>query len=286
MSAPPTVSIVTPSYRQLDWLRLAIASVEDQTGVTIEHIVQDAGTEGIEDVLLRSKTADNSRYSLKLFVEKDRGMYDAINRGLSKASGHICAYLNCDEQYLPSALAKVAEFFAANPEVEILFGDAILVDGNGGPFSYRRTVLPILSHVRYAHLNVPTCSIFFRRTILDRGFLFEPEWKIIGDQIWVENLLRAGTRMAVIPEPLAIFTFTGENLSETAQSLEEGARRRDSLPIGASLRKTIAVIWHRMRKLFAGAYRHRQIDIEIYTLKSPFARQHRIARVGFFWWHR
>ena len=53
-------------------------------------------------------------------------MYDAINRGFAKASGDILAWLNCDEQYLPGALAKVADHFARHPRTDILFGDIIL----------------------------------------------------------------------------------------------------------------------------------------------------------------
>ena len=40
----PQFSIITPSFRQLDWLKLCAASIADQTGATVEHIVQDAGT--------------------------------------------------------------------------------------------------------------------------------------------------------------------------------------------------------------------------------------------------
>jgi glycosyltransferase involved in cell wall biosynthesis len=90
------ISIVTPSFQQLDWLQLAIASVADQTGTEHEHIVQDAGTPGVEKLF--------HGIGAKLFVEKDKGLYDAVNRGLTKARGEICAYLNCDEQYLPGTL--------------------------------------------------------------------------------------------------------------------------------------------------------------------------------------
>ena len=94
------ISIVTPSYRRSAWLKLCIASVADQP-VGAEHIVQDAGSDdGTLDWLPR-----DSR--VKVFVEKDQGMYDGVNRGLRRAGGDILAYLNCDEQYLPGALSTV-----------------------------------------------------------------------------------------------------------------------------------------------------------------------------------
>jgi glycosyltransferase involved in cell wall biosynthesis len=272
------ISVITPSFQQLKWLKLCAASVADQEGVQHEHIVQDAGSGAELENWARTVP------SLSLYVEKDASMYDAINRGLAKARGDVCTYLNCDEQYLPNALAKVVNFFTIHPEIEVLFGDSILIDKSGRPLSYRRTVLPILSHVRHVQLNAPTCSTFFRRSIVDRGFRFEPQLKVIGDQVWIESMLRAGVRMTVLPEALAVFTFTGENLSATAISDMEDARRRGPQSLMARLVKTARVIWHRIRKLFGGAYRLRDVDIEIYTLESPSVRQRLYAKnVGFRW---
>ena len=78
-----TFSIVTPSYKQPQWLRLCAASVADQggPGVAVEHIVQDSlSGPGIAEVLLPFP-------QVKLVSEKDQGMYDAINRGWEKATG-------------------------------------------------------------------------------------------------------------------------------------------------------------------------------------------------------
>jgi len=279
----PSFSIITPSFRQLDWLRLAIASVADQEAVRTEHIIQDAGTQGIDEFFQGNISANDDRHSVRLFVEKDAGMYDAINRGLEKARGDICSYLNCDEQFLPAALRRVATFFHGRPDVDVLFGDAILIDNRGNPISYRRTVLPKLSHVRYVHLNTQSCSMFFRRTLRERDFFFDPNWRAIADGIWVEQLLLSGIRMATIREPLAVFTFTGENLGASSGSLAEAASRRGRLPISKQLVKLAAIIWLRLRKLFAGAYRARDVAIDVFTVESPSLRQSRQARVGFSW---
>src|SRR5690606_12862772 len=107
------ISIVTPSFRSNRWLKLCIASVADQEGVDVEHIVQDAvSDDGTLDWLPHDPR-------VTAYVEKDSGMYDAINRGWKKSSGDIVAYLNCDEQYLPGALKAVHDYFEANPDVDI-----------------------------------------------------------------------------------------------------------------------------------------------------------------------
>jgi glycosyltransferase involved in cell wall biosynthesis len=108
--------------------------------LSVEHIVQDAGSPGIEE--FAEKTAERllgryggervtnlevfellhlrtpHGYSLRIFKEKDSGMYDAVNKGLKKGTGKICAYLNCDEQYLTGALKKIFKEF--NKEKETL----------------------------------------------------------------------------------------------------------------------------------------------------------------------
>lgn len=269
------LSVVTPSFNQLPYLKLCVASVADQGAVETEHIIQDAGSGG--DLEMWAK----QHPTVRVFVESDEGMYDAINRGLRRATGEICAYLNCDEQYLPGTLSKVEKFFVAHPSVDVVFGDVILTDKGGTPFSYRRTVLPTLSHVQHAHLNTPTCATFFRRTLLDRGFYFDTQWKVMGDAVWMENLLKNKVKMATLSEPLAVFSFTGKNLGQTDLSYAEALRWK---PNERMLTRRLAILRHRARKTLAGAYRRRRVEIDIYTLHNPDKRTRIVEeKVGFGW---
>jgi hypothetical protein len=68
-------------------------------------------------------------------VQKDGGMYDAVVRGISRSTASIIGHLNSDEQYLQGALKSVKEFFDTRSSVEVLFGDAILIDADGRPLS-------------------------------------------------------------------------------------------------------------------------------------------------------
>lgn len=271
------ISIVTPSFNQSDWLQLAVASVADQGGASFEHIVQDClSNDGTKHWL----AADTG---VRAYFEKDAGMYDAINRGLRRVQGDICGYLNCDEQYLPGTLHKVADFFESRPDVDVLFGDAVLINVKGTPLSYRRTILPELHHLQLSHLNTLTCATFFRRALLDRGFYFDEEWKVIGDAIWMEKLLKANVSMATLTQPLSVFTFTDKNLTDTAAAEEERSRRGSGNVDARSCRVIQAVLAHRWRKALAGAYRRRRVEIDIFTLDSPNKRQRRTGNVGFGW---
>jgi glycosyl transferase family 2 len=271
------ISIVTPSYNQLAYLRLCVASVADQQGIDVEHIVQDAGSKTELQQWAAAET------SVRVFIEKDAGMYDAINRGWRRATGEICAHLNCDEQYLAGTLRSVADFFQAHPETEVLFGDVILVSENGTPLSYRRSILPMKTHLRLGHLNAPTCATFFRRSLLERGLYFDPQWKVIGDAVRMETLLKEKIRMAVLHQPLAVFALTGENLSDSALAETEKKRWKGPDSPWKSVAKVFAVGAHRLRKFFAGAYKWRTVRISIYTLGSPSKRREFVSKVGFSW---
>ncbi len=207
-------------------------------------------------------------------------MYDAINCGLQRARGELCAYLNCDEQYLPGALARVEEYFRTHAEVDVLFGDVVLVDEQGHPLSYRRAVLPSARHIRSSHLNTNSCAMFFRRRLVEDGFLFETRWKTIGDAVWVERLLQAGIKMAVLPEPLATFTFTGDNLGSSALSEEEVRAWRSEAGSQPAWPRAFIVLAHRLRKAMAGAYRRRRVEVAVFTKDSPDQRQRIVAETS------
>jgi glycosyltransferase involved in cell wall biosynthesis len=265
-SVSPTFSIITPSYGQLEWLRLAAASVADQEGGNLEHIVQDACT-GTE-----LESWASGRPGLKLYVEKDSGMYDAINRGLRRASGEICGYLNCDEQYLPGALANVARDFEQDPKIDILLAGSIVVDESGRYISSRPALRPFLNELKAGRMYNLSCSMFFRRRLFsDQGILFDPALRIIGDLQWLKHAIASGARVNTANYFTSVFSDLGTNLALSASANKEaanlfgGAFHRISLPA--------FVMFHRLRRLLAGHYFPQPFGYSIYTLESPDKRQ-------------
>lgn len=278
MEPKPQFSIVTPSFGQLQWLPLCLASVADQTEVSSEHLVQDGGSGAdLEAVLARFPNVHG-------VSEPDNGMYDALNRGLRRARGELLAWLNCDEQYLPRTLQKVHSFFAERHDVDVLFGDAILVDLCGRALSYRRVITPQRSHTRLDHLGTLSCATFFRRSVIDRGFFFDTKWRSIGDAVWIDALLRARVPMACMREPLSVYAFTGTNLSASARAHAEMRSWRESPDAPSRFLRFPAVLWHRIRKTIAGAYRPRSLQYSIFTAESPDARvPFAMRNVGYGW---
>ena len=156
-------TIITPSFGQLDHLACCIASVADQEGVKVEHIIQDGGTEGFTDFAkqMALQWPDRPGYRRTMTSEKDGGMYDAIIRGLKKATGGICAYLNCDEQHLPEALSRVSLRFQGLPETDLLLGNVLVVKPGGKPICHRKMIRPGLAHTWTCHFFALTAVKYY-----------------------------------------------------------------------------------------------------------------------------
>ena len=298
------LSIITPSYKQLDWLRLCVASVRDQVAgaaavssiskLSVEHIIQDGGSPGIEDfalevgadfyrdgILISHSKLRIPNYSLAIYSERDEGMYDAINQGFEKSSGEICAWLNSDEQYLENALPKVAEIFSKNPKLDVLLGDAILVNASVEPVCYRRIMVPGRWHTRLDHLHSLSCAMFFNKSTLPSPPL-NPRWKVISDTILMDYWLGARKRIMAIGDPLSVYSFTGSNLSGNPDHGEH-ARWLGELGFPPLAIRPLVVLAHRIRRMLHGAYGQFAIDVGLYTRECITARISRVANVPGTW---
>ena len=279
MNGAPEISVVTPSFRSGRWLPLCISSVADQ-GVRHEHIVQDAGSDdGTLDWLSQDPR-------VVTYVEKDRGMYDAVNRGYRRARAGIVSYLNCDEQYLPGALAKVLAFFKHHPEVDILFGDCLVVDAMGVYLCERRALTPQRIHTWTAsNLAFLTAATFIRRRLLDQhGLWFNADFREAGDQDWALRLIQARIKKAVLPEFLSVFTETGTNLSLGPNAASERRAFHATAPAWAHWVSPLALVHFRLRRWQAGHYRCRPHDYAIYTQADPRQRKtFQVTKPTFRW---
>jgi glycosyltransferase involved in cell wall biosynthesis len=269
-------SIVTPSFRQGQWLRLCIASVADQD-IPQEHIVQDAGS---DDGTLDWLPGDAR---VTAHIEKDSGMYDAVNRGLRRARGEFLAYLNCDEQYLPGALRRVEDYFDAHPRVDVLFGDVVVADENGDYVAHRKMQVPLKYHTWTCHLSTLTCGTFFRRSLVERGFLFDASWRSGGDGEWMVRLLQAGVPMAAPGFFTSVFTRTGANLGTGPVAVSEANRLRATAPLWARIARPVLILHHRLRRWTGGMYQQEPFSFEIYTKSNPEVRQLKQVRQPRSW---
>ncbi|NTU78068.1 MAG: glycosyltransferase [Chloroflexales bacterium] len=135
----PLISIVTPSYNQASYLEETIRSVLLQGYPNLEYIVMDGGsTDGSVEILQRYAPWLSYWQSCK-----DGGQSMAIAEGFDRAQGSILAWINSDDRYQPGALARVAQFFSANPRVIFGNGDVHIIDAESRISSRLNAVRPV-----------------------------------------------------------------------------------------------------------------------------------------------
>ena len=159
----PLISIVTPSFNQGKFIRTAIDSVFQQSGVSLEYLVIDGGSSDETLEFLQS-------YGSKLhwISEPDRGQADAINKGFGKSRGEILGWLNSDDLYCPGALRYAVQEFENDPNLMLLYGKARHVDVNGDFLEEYPTTEFSLEALSYScFICQPAC--FFRRSLFDAG---------------------------------------------------------------------------------------------------------------------
>ena len=162
-------SIATPTRNALAKLRRCVGSVRGQAGVTLEHLVQDARSVDGSPAWLHMQAAQDPR--LQPVSAADAGMYDAINRAWARSNGRVLSWLNADEQYLPGTLQRVQAHLDRHPQVDVLFGDYLVADEAGRAVALRREIPLRRFNVVNSFLNTQSCTMFFRRALLDRGAL-------------------------------------------------------------------------------------------------------------------
>jgi len=212
----PSLSVITPSYNSAEFIQDAILSVSRQEGVPVEHIVIDGAS--------TDKTLETVKryHEVQWTSEPDRGQSDAINKGFLKATGDLVGWLNADDYYLPGGLEAIARAAQEHPEADVMYGDCVFVDGRGKivrskvEHDFDRAVL------MYFGCYIPSTSTFFRRRIIDSGFLLDCDYRVCMDFEFFTRLAHAGFNFHYVPQFIAAFRWHGSNVS-----LKQLARRAE-----------------------------------------------------------
>jgi hypothetical protein len=127
----PRISVVTPSYNQGSFLKQCIQSVLDQGYPNLEYIIIDGGSTDDSVDIIRQ----HQQHIAYWVSEPDGGQSAAINKGFRRATGHIVAWLNSDDFYLPCALHAIAVAYCRNPRASFFLGNGLRVDKTGAALS-------------------------------------------------------------------------------------------------------------------------------------------------------
>lgn len=215
LSKYPSISIVTPSYQQGDYIERTIQNILDQSYPNLQYFVQDGGSNDNTVGVLK-------RYEDKLSgwtSEKDSGQSQAINLGFAQTDGEIMAWLNSDDLLLPGALHAVADYFNRHPDIDVVYGNRLLIDEND--MEIGRWILPghdsdVLSLADY----VPQETLFWRRRIwekvggkVDESFRFAMDWDLL------VRFRDADAKFGHIPQFLGAFRI--HELQKTSAAINE-----------------------------------------------------------------
>jgi GT2 family glycosyltransferase len=199
MADLPKISVVTPSFNSVGTIGATIESVLRQDYANWEHIVVDGGsTDGTLRVLERYRR-------LTWASEKDEGHYDAMNKGIARASGDVVVILNADDCFRAGALRKVAEVFQQNPDWDGLFGDVVFVDGAGREIYRREEALYDYRVLLYGVDYICHQALFVRSGVYERlGGYRHKEFLNSADYEFKLRLGRAGCRIGHLSELLGL----------------------------------------------------------------------------------
>jgi glycosyltransferase involved in cell wall biosynthesis len=192
------VSIVTPSLNQAEFIEETIRSVLGQDYPNIEYVVVDGGSrDRTLEILLRHE--DRLRWT----SGPDGGQSDAINRGFAATTGEIIAWLNADDRYLPGAIRAAAEAFMQDASIDLVYGQAVLVDRAGNRLGSTRYGEPWNLRDLVGRTNyIQQPAAFFRRAAFNAVGGLQVDLHYVMDyDLWIRLGSRGGVRF--LPQVLA-----------------------------------------------------------------------------------
>lgn len=205
-----SVCIVTPSYNQGRFLARTLRSVASQRIAGLEHVIVDGGS---TDETLEVLASFEPRITWK--SEPDKGQADAINKGLHATHGEIVGWLNSDDVYYPGALDSVLTFFANNPEVDVVYGQADHIDEADVAFEAYPTEAWSHRRLKEACFICQPAAFFRRRVLSQHGFIDSSLHYCMDYEFWL-RLASRGAKFAYIEKKLAGSRMYAQNKTHSA----------------------------------------------------------------------
>jgi glycosyltransferase involved in cell wall biosynthesis len=247
--APLTVSLITVSHNHAQSIERTISSVTYQDWPAVEHIVVDVGsTDGTVDTL--------KQYEKRLtwVSQAHSGHGEAVNKGLQMSWGEIIGWLDASDIYYSGAISSVARFFAANPDVDVVYGNTDLI-GDG------EVVEPLPARAWDFAVFQTNCFIrrpaaFFRRSVIERCGLLDTRFSTCIEYEYWLRLAQAGCRFAYLDRKLAASgTYPEKKALPRCAEINDMLVERLGFVPDARLYEYADILLGRRREGFAGGLR-------------------------------
>lgn len=260
------ISIVTPSYNQRQFLERTILSVLNQNYPNLEYIVIDGGsTDGSVEIIKKYE-----KYLAYWVSEPDKGQADAINKGFSKSTGEILAWINSDDIYLPNALCKVALCFKRKPHIDVVYGNRYRIDENDNVFDEDRQTPFSKSGLLYGGFGFYQVSVFWKRDIFHEVKGLEIKYKCCMDYDLFVKFAINNAKFKFIREFLGCFRIHGASKTSNLKEIfkAESEQIRNSFIVQNDTIKFLNRSLVRVKRLF---HYFLQGDIE-YIIKKMWSK--------------
>ena len=210
-SKGPLVSIITVCLNSSAYLEDSIKSVLEQVYPNIEYLIIDGGsTDGSIDILNKYRDKIN-----KIVVEKDTGIFNAMNKGIKLATGDIIYFINSDDKFYDRKVVEEAvEAFKKFGEADFIYGNLIIFDPRD-KFSYIEKYPKKVSRNIFINKTIGHPASFFRYSCFDKVGFFEESYKIASDYEWyVRAVFTNGLKGMHIDRNISIFRLGGNSTRE------------------------------------------------------------------------
>ena len=213
------ISIITATWNCADTLADCLASVAGQSYPDREHLVIDgASTDGARAIL------EAHRAQLAVLIsEPDRGIYDALNKGIARASGEVVGLLHADDLYADTdVLARIAAAFA-DPAVDAVYGDLMYVSqaDTDRVIRYWRAGAYRPARLHWGWMP-PHPTLYLRRALYERHGVFDRRYRIAADyDLMLRVLSRLTGRVVYLPQVLVRMRLGGTSNRSLRQILRK-----------------------------------------------------------------
>lgn len=215
----PQFSILTVTYNAAPLLATTFRSVSEQRNIRCEHVVVD-GNSTDASVDLIETYAQQSTQPVRWISEPDKGLYDAMNKALSMATGQYVLFINAgDVLHDPNTLSRIA----ALPEVDIYYGEALRVDEHGRSLGYRLPRPPRRLHWRSLRFGMSVChqSFIVRRSCAPS---YNTNYRIAADIDWMIRCLKVCPNTLHTQEVISHFLVGGLSSQRRSKAWRERYR--------------------------------------------------------------
>ena len=244
MSHTPLVSIVTVVFNGSDTLEQTIKSVLNQTYENIEYIIIDGGsTDGTLDIIKKYE-----KYISYWKSEPDNGLYDAMNKGVTLATGELIGMINSDDWYELDAVEIMVNAYLQNPQKSLFHADRydVYPDGNKKVYKYNPSVFKLL----YYGMTYNHPSMFITRSEYHHH-LYDTNFKVFSDYMFIlETFLRDRETIHYVENPIVNFRLGGVSSSlMLIGDFREGLKMRKKLNFNLSKRLLYTAVFFLARTI-------------------------------------